>query len=114
MVDGQVGFFRPENVRRTSIEKHNTIVRQIEKTRNELFPDLYQLQQDRLRELVAERKEATKLAAAEQRRIKEEAINAAKAKSYDVIMRTENMTKNTDLKATADATAAEEYEDDLF
>lgn len=114
MVDGQVGFFRPDNVRRISIEKHNTIVRQIDKTKEERYPDLYQEQQDRLREIQLQRKEEIKLAAKEKHRAKQDAIKAKEARSYDTIMRAENMTKNTDLKATADATAAEEYEDDFF
>lgn len=114
MVDGQVGFFRPDNVRRISIEKHNTIVRQIDKTKEERYPDLYQEQQDRLREIQLQRKEEIKLAAKEKQRAKQDAIKAKEARSYDTIMRAENMTKNTDLKATADATAAEEYEDDFF
>lgn len=114
MVDGQVGFFRPDNVRRISIEKHNTIVRQIDKTKEERDPDLFQEQQDRLREIQLQRKEEIKLAAKEKQRAKQDAIKAKEARSYDTIMRTKNMTKNTDLKATADATAAEEYEDDFF
>ena len=50
MVDGQVGFFRPDNVRRVRVEKNNSIVRQIEKSKEEKFPDLYQEQQDRRHE----------------------------------------------------------------
>ena len=56
MVDGQVGFHRPENVRRCKIPKNNTIVRQLEKTKRELHPDLAQEQQARLKEIQRQKK----------------------------------------------------------
>jgi NFACT protein RNA binding domain len=114
MVDGQVGFFRPDNVRRINIEKNNSIVRQIEKTREERHPDLYQEQQDRLREVQQQKKQAFKLKLQEDKRLQQEAIQAKQARSYDTIMRPENMTKNSELKSTVDTTAAEEYEEDFF
>jgi hypothetical protein len=114
MVDGQVGFHRPENVRRISIEKNNSIVRQIEKTKEERFPDLAAEQQARLREIQLQKKEEWKQIAKEKQRIKEEMIQEKQARSYDRIMKPENMTKNSEIKASADTTAAEEYEDDFF
>ena len=56
MVDGQVGFHRPENVRRCKIAKNNTIVRQLEKSKEELHPDLAQEQQARMREIQKQNK----------------------------------------------------------
>ena len=56
MVDGQVGYHRPENVRRMEVEKNNSIVRQIEKTKVEEHPDLYAQQQARQREIQQEKK----------------------------------------------------------
>jgi hypothetical protein len=114
MVDGQVGFHRPDNVRRISVEKNNSIVRQIEKTKEESCPDLFQEQLARFKEIQQEEKEEWKKVSKETQQLKEDAIKAKEARSYDRIMKEENMTKNTDLKATADATAAEEYEDDFF
>lgn len=114
MVDGQVGFHRPDNVRRIQVEKNNSIVRQIEKTKIEKYPDLFKEQQDRLKEIQQEQK---------QQRIKE--INAKKeaerqakaekeARSYDRIMTSDNMMSNTEVKASADTSAAEEFEEDFF
>jgi hypothetical protein len=114
MVDGQVGFHRPENVRRIPIEKHNSIVRQIEKTKQERFPDLAAEQQARLREIQLQKKEEWKQIAKEKQRIQEERMKEKEARSYDRIMKPENMTKNSEIKASADTTAAEEYEDDFF
>lgn len=114
MVDGQVGFHRPENVRRVSVEKNGPIVRAIEKSRKELHPDLFQEQQDRLKEIRRGNKEDFKKEAKAKQYMKIEAQREKEARSYDRIMKEENMTKNTEIKASADATAAEEYEDDFF
>jgi NFACT protein RNA binding domain len=114
MVDGQVGFHRPDNVRRISVEKNNSIVRQIEKSQEERYPDLFLEQSERLKEIQRDKKNEWKKIAKEKQLLKEEAIKAKEERSYDIIMRAENMTKNTDLRATADTQAAEEYEDDFF
>ena len=114
MVDGQVGFFRPDNVRRVRVEKNNSIVRQIEKSKEEKFPDLYQEQQDRLRETQLRKKDALRQAALLQQRQRDEAIKAKEEMSYARIMKSENMTRNSDLKSSVDTTAAEEYEEDFF
>ena len=114
MVDGQVGFHRPENVRRVRVDKHNSIVRQIEKSKVEKFPDLYQEQQDRLREIQQLKKEELRQAALLKQRQKDEAIKAKEEMSYARIMNSEKMTKNSDFKSSVDTTAAEEYEDDFF
>ncbi|KAL7466468.1 hypothetical protein ACHAXS_006767 [Conticribra weissflogii] len=114
MVDGQVGFHRPENVRRVKVEKNNPIVNALNKTKKELYPDLSKEQQNRLREIQLEMKEKRK---AEEKQKKLEDLEKARIKeerSYDRIMNESNMTSNTDMQATADATAAEEYEDDFF
>uniref|UniRef100_A0A6U6DJ37 NFACT RNA-binding domain-containing protein n=1 Tax=Odontella aurita TaxID=265563 RepID=A0A6U6DJ37_9STRA len=114
MVDGQVGFHRPENVKRMEVEKHNPIVNALNKTKEERHPDLYKEQQDRLREIQEEKKanrraeeKARKQAEAEEKKEKERL-------SYNRIMKDDNMTSNAERTATADATAAEEYEEDFF
>lgn len=116
MVAGQVSYHRPQNVRRIKVEKNNSIVNALNKMKEERFPDLYKEQQDRESEIIQEKKEkkraedkARKLAEQEARKRKEEL-------SYDRIMNEDNMTSNADLKAkaTADSTAAEEFEDDFF
>ena len=114
MVDGQVGFHRPANVRRLRVEKHNGIVRQIDKSKEEKFPDLYQEQQDRLRETQLLKKEELKQAAALAQRLKCEALKAKEEMSYERIMKSEKMTKNSEFKSSVDTTAAEEYEEDFF
>ena len=114
MVDGQVGFHRPDNVRRCQVEKNGPIVKQIEKTRKEMHPDLARLQQDREREIQQQKKQHFKeeLRKKEQERVQHE--KEKEAKSYDRIFKQENMHNNKEIKATADEAAAEEFEDDFF
>ena len=114
MVDGQVGFHRPENVRRVSVEKNNPIVKAVEKTREERYPDLAQMQQDRLQAVQRKKKEEYKRMAKEKQMQKLQAQKEKEERSYDRIFKEENMTSTAQVEATADATAAEEYEDDFF
>lgn len=114
MVDGQVSYHRPENVRRTQVEKNNPIVKEITKTKEERHPNLAQIQQDRLREVQLEKKAQRKreekekvLAALEEKQRQEEL-------SYDRLMTQDNMTNVADVEGTADSSAAEAYEDDFF
>jgi len=95
MVEGQVGYHRPENVRRVKIEKNNTIVKQLEKTKKELYPDLAKEQQDRLSEIQAQKKAHRR---AEEKAKKKEDLERAREKeekSYDRIMGGEKMMSNT-------------------
>jgi len=114
MVDGQVGFHRPENVRRIQVEKNNPIVKQIEKTKEESYPDLAKEQQDRELEIQRQKKEHYKQLRKEKEEQRIEVEREKELRSYDRIMNPENMTAVSDMNATADATAAEEFEDDFF
>lgn len=114
MVEGQVGFHRPENVRRISVEKNGPLVRALEKSRREEYPDLAQLQQDREREIQREKKNEYKRLAKAKSEVKQKQREDKEARSYDHIMKSENMTSTQDIQATEDATAAEEFEDDFM
>ena len=95
MVDGQVGFHRPDNVRRIEIEKNNSIVNALNKTKEECHPNLAQLQQDRQREIQLAEKEKRK-AEAKQKRLDElEEKRKREEMSYDRIMNEANMMSNT-------------------
>ena len=114
MVEGQVSYHRPDNVKRISVEKNNPIVRALEKTKQELYPDLAAEQAQRQREIQLQQKAEYKRLAKEKELAKRKAMEEKEARSYDRIMHEENMTSTKDMEATADATAAEEYEDDFF
>ena len=86
MVDGQVGFHRPENVRRCKIAKNNTIVRQLEKTKVELHPDLAQEQQARMREIQKQNK-AQRILEQKKKKMEElERKREMEERSYDRIV----------------------------
>jgi hypothetical protein len=114
MGEGAVSYFRPDNVRRFEVHKNAAVVKQLEKTREERFPDLHKEQQDRLleiqRHIKAEQKKKDK--EVQQQRLEEK--QRKEELSYDRIMDRGNMTAASDMGGTVDATAAEEYEDDFF
>ena len=114
MVEGQVSYHRPQNVRRVQVEKNNSIVNKLNKTKVEKHPDLYQLQQDRQREIILERKEERRKMEKEEKIRKKEERKRKEELSYDRIMHTGNMTSNKDIEATEDNTAAVDYEEDFF
>jgi hypothetical protein len=119
MVDGQVSYHRPQNVRRVKIEKNNTIVRQIEKSRIEITnPDLAKEQEQRLQQIQQEKKAQYKACAKAKEQEKIARQLEKDERSYDRIMRDDLMISNVQLSqrvaATEDTTAAEEFEDDFM
>jgi len=61
-----------------------------------------------------EKKEEYKRIAKEKAEEKKKTLEEKEAKSYDRIMKEENMITNATRQATVDSTAAEEYEDDFM
>ena len=61
MVAGAVSFHDRLKVKRIKIEKNNTIVNKINKTKTESFPNLAELQQQRAHEYMLEQKEIRRL-----------------------------------------------------
>jgi hypothetical protein len=119
MVDGQVSYHRPQNVRRIKIEKNNTIVRQIEKSRTEITnPDLAKEQEQRLQQIQQEKKAQYKANAKAKEQEKIARQLEKEERSYDRIMRDDLMISNVQLSqrvaATEDTSAAEEFEDDFM
>ena len=97
MVDGQVGFHRPENVRRMEVQKNNSIVNALNKTKVERHPDLYKEQQERLAEIQAQKKQKRRM---EEKRKRLEDLQKKKEKeekSYDRIMTSDKMMSNSGL-----------------
>ncbi len=94
MVDGQVGFYRPENVRRMNVEKNNSIVNALNKTKEERHPDLFQEQQTRLKEIQREKKEKKRIEDKKKRLEEIEKKKEKEKRSYDRIMNADNMTSN--------------------
>ena len=114
---GQVGFHRPDNVRKVkNVERDTSITNRLNKTKREPADiDLAAEQQERARETQREMKEQKK----EQTRHEESQRKAReeekKLKSYDSMFKDgKKMTSNADVTATADASASVEYEEDFM
>mmetsp|Transcript_8156 Transcript_8156/g.17581 ORF Transcript_8156/g.17581 Transcript_8156/m.17581 type:complete len:242 (-) Transcript_8156:597-1322(-) len=126
--DGTVGFHRPDNVRRIRVKKDNFRTKKLEKTRMEPFDDngntailgemLSKSQERRLKEIQRKKKEHNRLEQKAKKKAYQERQADKQAKSYDRLHldNAHKMTSNksSGVEATADATAAEEYEDDFF
>jgi hypothetical protein len=116
MVDGAVSYHRPENVRRIPVvEKNNSIVRQLEKTKREEssgnWADLKMVHvQETIQIDKARRRNAAQLQKADDKlkRERKEALN------YDRVFVNAGMGSNKDVKGTADTSAADDFEDDFM
>ncbi len=76
------------------VEKHNPTVNKINKTKVEKHPDLHQIQQDRLREIVMEKKQH-RIEIQKQKKVEDLKRKQEKEeRSYDRIMNTDEMISN--------------------
>lgn len=120
MADGQVGFHRPENVRRIRVTRDNARVRALEKTRTEKLGGVEEFlgrsQERRLNEIKRAKKEHHRMAGRAKKKAFREQQAEKERRSYDRLHvdNAHEMTSTRDMEATADSTAAEEYEDDFF
>ena len=84
------------------VEKDNTIVNRVNKTKEIRFPNLQELQEQRAAEFRAEQraeKQQQKQTEKQQRRAREE---QAKLRSYESIMTGETMRSNAEMPASVD------------
>jgi len=87
MVEGEVSYHRPQNVKRMEVEKNKPIVNALNRTKLEKHPDLWQLQKDRERELIDEKKQNRKLQIAQDReKEKKRKLKILKAKEKGIEM----------------------------
>lgn len=118
MVEGQVGYHRPNNVRRLAkVEKHNDRVKALNKTKIEKQlseEELSKLQQDYQKEIQREKKKHFQQQAKLKQQQKLQQQQEKEARDYNRLYDTANLTKVSDQNATADASAAEAYEEDFF
>jgi hypothetical protein len=112
MVTGQVGYHDPKLIKEYRVEKSNEIVNRLNKTKQELYPDLEAEKNawlDARRR--ARREEAIELKRAEKAE-REEALRVKESMSYDRIMSEEDMVTNKELKEKY--TSVEDWEDDFM
>ena len=121
MVDGQVGFHRPENVHKIKAYKDNARIKKIEKTKTEIETNvqdyLYKSQQDRIKEIQHQQIENQRKQDKIEKQKKLEDAKQKELLSYDRLFNNNTNTEEgiqNNINATGDSTAAEEYEDDFF
>ena len=117
MVDGQVGFHQPEFVKRLEIEKNNSIVNALNKSKivaNKTSHDLYEEQKQRHVEIQAQLKKQRQEEDKTQKLMELQRKKDMEERSYKNIMKVDKMKSNTQREATVDTSAAQAYEEDFF
>ena len=118
MVAGQIGYHDRAAVRKIKVVKDNSIVNRISKTKREEFPNLSEQQQQRLHEIMMEKKAREKAEKqAQKEKEKQDAIDREKQKeleSFSSIFANAEMTSTADIAASVDNSAAESFEDDFM
>lgn len=112
MVTGQVGYHNTKLIKEYRVEKKNEIVNRLNKTKEELYPDL---EVEKLAWLEARKKERRD-EAKEQKRVekaeREEAMRVKELMSYDRIHLEDEMVTNAQLKEKYKS--FEDFEDDFM
>ena len=118
MKEGEVGYHRPQNVRRLTIKKCPDRVKRLQKTKVERHlkeEELAKLQQDYLNQVARKKKKHYQQLAQQKKQLQQAREEERHARSYDRLFVDHNdQMKSNKGNSTADATAAEEYEDDFF
>lgn len=111
---GSIGFKDRSKLRRLTVEKHNPTVNDLNRTKREEHPDLAALQEERAREFRAEQKRLKKQKEAQEKQAARKRAEEAELRSYTSMMNADNMQSNDAHAASADASAAAEFEEDFM
>jgi hypothetical protein len=90
------------------------MVNQLNKTKEERFPDLAELQRERQREFTLEKREGKRQLLRKQKQDKLNREEEARLRSYADVMIAENMKSNKDFESSVDDSAARNFEDDFM
>ena len=111
---GAIGYHDKTKVRSIRVEKDNAIVKALNKTKQELHPDLAELQQERAREFRVEQKEKRRQEILAEKEAEKQRRALDEQKRYSDVMVEGNMKSNSEFQATEDDTAAKDFEDDFM
>ncbi|CAH0485849.1 unnamed protein product [Peronospora farinosa] len=112
---GQVGFNHPERVRYYKVEEKNKdIVKRLNKTKQELYPDLEEERWQRELLYKAERKKQRLQLEVEQRKAKQRFKQQKELRSYSSLMLRDNIDAGEKLTAAADLSSVNAYEEDFM
>jgi hypothetical protein len=113
---GAIGFHDRTKVKSMKVAKDNSIVNRLNKTKEERFPNLAQLQEERAAEFRAALKEERRSQLQSEKEAKKEREKQKEMRSYSSMMRPEKMTSNDEIAGggTKDDSAARKFEEDFF
>lgn len=111
---GQIGFHDRTKIKTIRVTKDNSVVNRINKTREERFPDLAEEQEARAREFRAEAKQEKRHKEASEREARRKREEEAKLRSFEGMMSADKMISTLDMQASADTTAAKDFEEDFM
>ncbi|GAB9463084.1 Coiled-coil domain-containing protein 25, variant 2 [Globisporangium polare] len=112
---GEVGFNHPDRVRTyVVVEKDREIVKALNRTKVEKYPDLEE--ERRKQELVykAERKKQRQVVEAAEKKTREEFKQQKELRSYSTLMTRDKIESGSKLVASADLTSVNAYEEDFM
>lgn len=116
MVAGEVGYFNEKLVKRTRVgTRDGPLLRKLEKTKRELFPDLRKDREERDAEekskAMAEKKQSAKAEHERKKEEKRKAVEEAAKREYrDIFANEDAKTKTSDMKKMT----AQQYEEEEF
>lgn len=94
---GQVGFYKDKEVRKMKVAKRiNEIVKRLEKTKREEFPDLRAEREKRDRLEREDKKKLLKQQQAREKELEKKKQEEAELRSYSTLMSSDNMSKYDD------------------
>lgn len=107
---GQVGYHNSRDVRHAVVEKRNNeIVKRLNKTKREEYPDLRKQKADRIKELNRLARENARKQASEEKATRQRRLEEKEARSYDKMHDPSNMMSNKDFRQDH-----ESFEDDFM
>ncbi|KAL5236931.1 hypothetical protein ACI65C_004341 [Semiaphis heraclei] len=96
MKPGEVSFLNPSSVKKVNVKKEKTIVNRLQKTEKSIVIDYESARAKRERREIEKKKAARKINLENKKEEERRNREAAELKSYSSLMKTENMTANTD------------------
>lgn len=111
---GAIGFHDRSKVKRIRVVKDNSIVNRINKTKDERFPNLQQLQEERAAEFRAVLKEERRSQLQLEKTARREREVAKELRSYSSLMKPEKMVSNSELAGDGKGDAVRKFEEDFF
>ena len=111
---GAIGFHDRTKVKRLKVEKNNEIVKVINKTKTERFPDLEAQQMERAADFQREQKDIKRKQFQQQKELEKQREHDQRQRSYADVMIEDNMRSNKDVPSSVDVSAAKQFEEDFM